>query len=205
MLKLLLSMMLAVTFINASEKKSGHCELSQIGDVKVGWSAYKTPAKLAVSGTFDEVAYRAVAPKGVNFHDIFVGSTLNIDTRSVNSKNASRDMKLVSFFFKQMSSTTIKAKITDIKANKRERGKPRTGTWFVDITMNGVTKNIPMNYTYNEGKLDANGFIDILDFSANKALSSINAACFDLHQGKTWSDVAISFSTGIKALCFPRK
>ncbi len=102
------------------KKKVGHCELSQIGDVKVGWSAYKTPAKLAVSGTFDEVAYRATAPKGVNFHEIFVGSTISIDTKSVNSKNAGRDVTLVASFFKQMSSTTIKAKITEVKPDKRE-------------------------------------------------------------------------------------
>jgi len=205
MIKLLLSMILAITFAHASGKKPGHCELSQIGDVKVGWSAYKTPAKLAVSGTFDEVAYRAVAPKGVNFHDIFVGSTLSIDTKSVNSKNSGRDVTLVESFFKQMNSTTIKAKITAIKPNKRVKGKPKTGTWFVDITMNGVSKNVPMTYIYDDGSLVANGFIDILDFSGSKALSAINTACFEHHKGKTWSDVAISFSTGIKALCFPGK
>jgi hypothetical protein len=97
-----------------------------------------------------------------------------------------------------MSSKNITAKIVDIKADKRVRGKPKTGVMSVAVTMNGITKNVPMNYTFNKGDLSATGNIDILDFSANKALSSINKACFDLHEGKTWSDVAIGFATNIK-------
>jgi hypothetical protein len=46
----------------------------------------------------------------------------------------------------------------------------------------------------------ATGVIDILDFSAGDALSSINKACSDLHEGKTWSDVTIGFTTKIEAV-----
>jgi len=63
--------------------------------------------------------------------------------------------------------------------------------------MNGVTKTVPLKYSFSNGIFDANGVIDILDFSASKALSSINKACFALHKGKTWSDVSIGFSTKI--------
>jgi hypothetical protein len=205
MIKLLLSMILVVSFVNASQKNRGHCELSQIGKIGVNWSAYKTPAKLLVGGTFDDVTYRSVAKSGVNFREIFVGSTLSINTTSVNSKNSGRDAKLVKFFFKNMNNTNIKAKITDMKSNKRVKGKPKSGTFFVDISMNGITKNVPLNFSYFDGKLHAEGYIDILDFGASKALSSINKACYELHQGKTWSDVKISFDTAIKALCFPSK
>ncbi len=205
MIKLLISMVLVFAFANASQKRQGHCELSQVGKIKVHWTAYKTPAKLPVGGVFDDVTYRSVAKSGINFREIFVGSTLSIKTQSVNSKNSGRDAKLVKFFFKNMNNTNIKAKITDIKSDKRVKGKPKTGIFYVDISMNGITKNIPMNFSYFDGKLHAEGYIDILDFKASKALSSINKACFKLHKGKTWSDVKIGFNTAIKALCFPAK
>jgi hypothetical protein len=200
MIKFLISICLLISLSSADEMgtKGGSCILSQDGALNVSWKAYKTPQKIGVGGIFDSVKYTAVAPKGNNFREILVGSTAVIDTASVNSKNSDRDAKLVKFFFEQMSSKNITAKIVDIKSNKRVRGKPKTGEMSVAITMNGVTKNIPMQYVFNKGDLSASGNIDLLDFSASKALSSINKACFDLHKGKTWSDVSIGFQTNIK-------
>ena len=196
MIKFFISLFLVATLSSAEEMgtKPGSCILSQDGPVSVSWKAYK----IGVGGIFDSVKYSAVAPKGNNFREILVGSSIEIDTASVNSKNSGRDVKLVKFFFEQMSSKNITAKIVDIKSDKRVRGKPKTGVMLVAITMNGKTKEIPMNYIFNKGDLSAKGHIDLLDFSASKALSSINKACFDLHKGKTWSDVAIGFRTDIK-------
>jgi len=59
-----------------------------------------------------------------------------------------------------------------------------------------------MQYTYVKEHFSANGTLDLFDFMANDALSSINKSCYDLHKGKTWNDVSIMFSTNIKAtLC----
>ncbi len=200
MIKFFMSLFLVATLSSAAEMgtKPGSCILSQDGTVSVSWKAYKTPAKLGVGGVFNSVKYTAVAPKGNNFREILVGSSVVIDTASVNSKNAPRDVKLVKFFFEQMSSKNITAKIVDIKSNKRIRGKPKTGEMSVAVTMNGVTRNVPMTYMFNKGDFSATGNIDLVDFSASKALSSINKACFDLHKGKTWSDVTIGFKTNIK-------
>jgi hypothetical protein len=200
MIKFFIALFLLATISSAGEmgKQGGSCILSQDGDVSVSWKAYKTPAKAGVGGMFDSVKYTAVAPKGNNFREILVGSSVVIDTSSVNSKNSGRDVKLVKFFFEKMSTKNITAKIVDIKSDKRMRGKPKTGVMSVAVTMNGVTKNVPMKYSFNKGDLSATGNIDLIDFSASKALSSINEACFDLHQGKTWSDVTIGFKTNIK-------
>ncbi len=205
MIKIILSIMLALVLLNANETKPSHgsCILAQTGDVTVNWESYKTAAKIGVGGTFDSVKYTAAAPSGINFSEILVGSIVVIDTNSVNSKNKGRDETLVKYFFKQMSSNSITAKIVEVTSSgKHEKDKPKTGTLATEITMNGITKKVPMSYSYDAGILNVNGFIDLFDFSANKALSSINKACFDLHSGKTWSDVAIGFSTKIKAtLC----
>ena len=201
MIKLFLSLVLAFSTSLASGEmgtNKGSCILSQDGNVSVSWEAYKTPRKVGVGGIFDNVTYTAVAPEGNNFREILVGSSVVIETSSVNSKDSGRDELLVKFFFKQMNESVIKAKIVNIKSDKRMRGKPKTGEMSVEILMNGVTKIIPMKYVFDNGDLSAKGSIDLLDFSAKKALSTISEACFDLHEGKTWSDVSIGFSTKIK-------
>jgi len=182
-----------------------NCTLSQEGAVSINWKAYKTPAKIGVGGIFDKVIYTPASKEGHNFRQILVGSTVSIDTKSVNSKNKGRDAKLVSFFFEQMTGDTLTAKIVDIHAKSKETGKPKTGTLIAEITMNAITKKIPMNYIFDQGTLKADGTIDLFDFSASKALQAVNKACFEKHQGKTWNDVSIGFSTHIKAVCEPVK
>jgi len=196
-------MVVSVSFATMS-KANGSCTLSQVGAVDVSWTAYKTPAKLGVGGTFNQVTFKAAAPSGTNFKQIFVGATLLIQTDSVNSNNSARDAKLVQFFFDKMVSKTIEGKIIGYTAGAREKGKPKTGVFTVAITMNKVTKNIPMNFSYFEGVLEVSGVIDVFDFKAQEALNAINKACFELHKGKTWSDVSIGFKTQIKAVCNPK-
>ncbi len=205
MLKLILSAMLIFGLAQANDPSKGRCELSQEGAFNVNFVAYKTAAKKGVGASFDSVKYTAISPVGKNFREILVGSSVVIDTKSVNSKNKGRDEKLVKFFFQNMKGETINAKILDYKAVKVAKGEPKKGTLITEITMNGIKKQVPMNYMLKEGVLKAEGVIDIFDFSGNAALTAINKACFDLHQGKTWNDVAISFTTKIKAVCYPVK
>jgi len=206
MVKIFFSLMLLIASANALEemgiKGSGGCVLTQNNKIEVGFTAYKTPLKIGVGGTFDKVLYKANKVSGGNFRDLFVGSSVVIDTNSVNSHNKGRDAKLVKFFFDNMSVKTITAKIVDYQPAKRYIGKPKTGTFMVKISMNGVTKTVPMRYSYFKGKMQAEGVIDLFDFSASKSLQAINKACYKLHQGKTWNDVTISFTTEVKAsLC----
>ena len=201
MKKIVLGMFIIIALVSSSvaSQKSG-CVLAQKGKVTVAWKAYKTPLKKGVSGVFNSVKYLGVSKEGKNFREILVGSSVSIDTSSVNSKNEGRDAKLIKFFFKKMANQVIEAKIIDIKADKKLKGKPRTGLITLNITMNGITKVVPMKYNFSKGVFSANGVIDILDFSALNALSSINKACYELHDGKTWSDVNIAFSTHIEAI-----
>jgi len=188
----------AVSSANASQKSG--CELAQVGAVEVSWTGYKTQKKVGVGGVFDSVVYTPVAKSGENFRSILVGSSVVIDTSSVNSKHEDRDGKLAKFFFGMMSEKNINAKIVDIKADKRVKDAPRTGVVSVEIEMNGVKKTVPMTYSFSDDIFEAKGTIDILDFSAGDALSSINKACFDLHEGKTWSEAGIAFKTKIEAI-----
>lgn len=199
MKKVLLSLL---TLFSISHAATG-CVLVQPADMNVTWKAYKTLGKLGVGGQFTSVKYTPAALEGKNFKELFVGSKVSIDTTKITTGNPTRDETLVKMFFQKLKATTIEAKIINIKkTDKHAKGKPRTGMIDVEITMNEQTLIIPMMYTYEKGLFTAKGTIDLLDFTATDALASINKSCYDLHKGKTWSDVAIGFSTTIEAtLC----
>jgi polyisoprenoid-binding protein YceI len=191
------------SFTYATQPAATGCVLVQPANMNVSWKAYKTLGKLGVGGTFTAVKYTPAALEGKNFRELFVGSKVSIDISKIDTGNPGRDETLVKDFFSVLKGKTIEGEITDIKkTDKHVKGKPRTGSIDVKITMNEKTLTIPMKYVYAEGKFDAVGTIDLLDFAASNALSSINKSCFDLHKGKTWSDVSIGFSTTIEAtLC----
>jgi polyisoprenoid-binding protein YceI len=181
---------------------AGSCVLTQSDNMKVTWKAYKTLAKLGVGGEFTSVNYSPNKKEGKNFEELLVGSTVSIDISKVDTKNEGRDKTLVENFFAKLNGKTIEGKIVAIKANKREKGKPYSGTLDVNITMNEKSLQVPMSYIYEKENFKADGTIDLFDFEAKPALSSINKRCYDLHKGKTWNDVSISFTTIIKAtLC----
>ncbi|RRS32623.1 MAG: hypothetical protein P794_00755 [Epsilonproteobacteria bacterium (ex Lamellibrachia satsuma)] len=199
MKKLLFALLSFFSFLHAATG----CVLVQPADMNVTWKAYKTLAKLGVGGQFTAVKYTANKLEGKNFRELFVGSTVTIDTSKITTGNPARDETLVKMFFGKLKNPIITAKITDIqKTDKHVKGKPRTGIVSVSIAMNEKTLIIPMKYYYSKGHFQAKGTIDLFDFAANGALASINKSCYDLHKGKTWNDVSISFSTTVKAtLC----
>jgi len=189
---------IALSLILAFSLAQANCSFSQPTDVDVTWKAFKTPMKLGVGGHFNTVNFKSSTPKATDLNTLLAGSTVNIDVASVDSKNKGRDVKLLNEFFKKMSGNGISAKIISLQKEKDAR---KTGVATVSVTMNGVTRNVPMKYAFQDGKLSANGVIDLLDFKATSALKSINTACFALHKGKTWSDVNIGFTMTIKASC----
>lgn len=84
--------------------------------------------QLSIGGkNYEKVTYRAIVPSGKNFRTIFVGSTLSIDNTFI--------------------------KITDIKANKRIKGKPRTGVVTLDVN----TEKVLLTYNYDNGSFKARG------------------------------------------------
>ncbi len=181
---------------------AGGCLLTQPKEMNVNWEAYKTLGKIGVGGKFTAVNYTPTALEGKNFRELLVGSKVTIDMSKIDTGNSERDKTLVDFFFSKMTGDKINAVIKDIKADKRIKGKPRTGTLSVMITMNEKSLIIPMKYHYDKEAFKAEATIDLGDFTALPALSSINKSCYDLHSGKTWQDVTIGFSTTIKAeLC----
>lgn len=181
---------LSVMSVWASE-----CTWERQGDTVVNWTSYKTAAKIGVGGTFDHVATEGKA-HAKTLEALLVGTKAKVMTESVNSNHKVRDGRLVNSFFKIMAGPSIDATIESVVVKDKTSGSVE-----VAIMMNGETQKVPMAYTLHEGTLTAKGFIDVADFKAMKALHSINKACYAEHSGKTWQDVAISFTMHLKHHC----
>jgi len=168
------------------------CSYSPAGNVDVSWTAFKTPMKKGVGGTFKSVVYKG-AQKGESLTTLLKGSTVMIQTNNVDSGNGARDAKLVQFFFNQMDGQMLEAKIIDLDETQK--------IVLVGVLMNGKGVNVPMAYTFDKGVFTAKGVLDLGDFKALDALHAINRACYDLHEGKTWQDVDIGFTMKISEQC----
>jgi polyisoprenoid-binding protein YceI len=178
------------------------CEYTQNNDMIVGFQAYKTPLKIGVGGEFDNIEYNNFKKSAPDLASLLNGSKVTIITASVDSANPARDKKLVDFFFSKMVQKDITAKITDVKIDKVDpKSKAVTGIVTIEIKMNNVTRLAELKFTYENSAFQADGVIDLADFKALGALASLNKACYDLHKGKTWSDVGISFNMTIKESC----
>ncbi len=189
------ALLLAGTLLYAK----GGCTLVQNDTVDIVWQAYKTPEKIGVKGKLPSLSYTPAHKEGKNFKALFEGATVAIDTTKVDTGNSVRDGKLVTFFFKQMKAPKISGKILSVTPDAHTKGKPYTGKLEVALTMNGKTVNTTLDYHYEKEVFKAQGNIDLMDFAAGTALASINRACYDLHKGKTWSDVSIGFVTNVTA------
>ncbi len=152
---------------------------------KLTWTAYKTPKKVGVSGTFDNIKVQG-NKNSDNIEDVLTGATFVINGLSVNSNNDIRDPKLVKFFFKNLARPTFKG----------EFGEFKNGNVDVTLTFNDVENVSAFKYTIQDNELKINGSIDILeDFKAKNAFNAIHEACNQLHEGKTWTDVSIEVVT----------
>jgi len=188
---LALSLLLGLTLAQAD------CTFTQSGGVDVTWKAFKTPMKAGVGGHFTDVSYKGAHQNAKDLQALLTGSSVSIAVASVDSNNKGRDEKLLNAFFKQMAGPDIAATVRSLKSDSGAD----TGIVTVAVVMNGVTRDVPMKYSYADNILSASGVIDLADFKAQAALESINTACYDLHQGKTWSDVEIGFTMPVKAAC----
>lgn len=183
MFKIIVSTLFATLSLFATE-----CTY-RVMDFDIEWEAYKTPAKIGVEGTFGNIKLSAMPDKTVT--GLLEGAKVVIDTNSVNSKNSGRDAKLVKFFFNTQGVKTITAEIKKVKESSAD----------MEITMNGVTRTVPMKLEFDGEDVKAEGYIDLADFDMLPSLQSINKACYDLHKGKTWQDLKIEFEIKTMEKC----
>lgn len=185
----LAAMTLLLSSVNCSYAKD--CLYSiKSEDIKLTWTAFKTPLKKGVPGTFKKYGIKKQY-QGNGLKSLLESVSFDIDASSVDTNNPARDKKISKFFFGLMDKTNITGKF------KSYQKKVLT----VNLTMNGVNKDIPMQVITKENEIVATGFIDVLDFSLAKSLAGINKACLELHEGKTWSDVELQLNAKFSKSC----
>ena len=129
------------------------------------FTGYKFDTQTPVSGTFDDVDFSFAKTSG-SLEDILSGAKVTINTSSVNSANAARDLNFNSAFFNHFSQT-ITASIVKIDTTNSRID--------IDITMNDTTVPSSFSYSVVGTKLTANGLIDVLQFGLLNAIKSLTA------------------------------
>ena len=152
----------------------------------INWTAYKTTAKVPVKGQFSEVTIEN-AKKDTTAIGALNGLKFKIPISSLITKDTIRDAKLKKYFFGSMKNSSI---ITGTVHINKENGST------VDISLNGITRELPIAYIVNDNKVTIVGNMELDNWQAKAALEALNAVCKDLHTGddgisKTWSDVKI--------------
>lgn len=177
--------------LSFSQRSSACVTLAnQATDVVLTWTAFKTPAKAGVNGTFKKIKINQPS-SAKSIGELMSQTSFEIDTSSVSTKDPSRDKKIAKNFFNFSNKSKIVGKFISMK-NK---------VLTTELTINGVTKKVPMALTLNDKQKTfiATGHIDVFDFLLNDQLAALNKVCYQLHKGKTWSDVALKLEAQFSA------
>lgn len=175
-----------------------HCTFAyDAATAKVQWTAYKFTERLGVNGSFNTVMLENTH-EGRDAAAVFQGSTFSVDAFTVNSGNPDRDAKINKAFFSALKN---KGNITGtIDAVGVGDGK-------ISLTLNGVTKSIPV--TVEQSQLPALTVrfpLNLKDFNALGPLAALNKICIDLHKGKDgksvlWPDISVTITAQLSPKC----
>lgn len=165
--------------------------------VKVNWTAFKTTDRVDVTGSFKQMELSGPT-RAESFAELLKGITVTINSNTVNLNDTLKEQNLISFFFEKLVGENFTGRITSVNESDR--------TLVLTLSLNGQIQDIPMSYTYENGKIEAKGRIDLLSFQAEEALRTLNEKCFDLHKGpdgvsKTWPDVDLLLQAEVKSDC----
>jgi hypothetical protein len=159
---------------------------------KVEWTAYKTPKKVGVKGSFEKLEIKTKKEKSKSIEMAINGAKFTADSASVKTGNPDRDKKIVEFFF------TKKDKAVEISGNVKSVKKDIVE---VELDINGSKKVVPMTLAVKDNNATMTGSIDVMDFAMGDNLSALTEACKVQHEGKTWSTVDLSLAAEFTKTC----
>ena len=201
MRRILLGAAAAVLLLQAPTA-SAKCtySLSKEG-VKAEWTAFKFTSKAGVKGHFADT--ELTGPReAATLTALAEGLSMQIVGKSVKTGNPGRDVTISTFFFSFMKDGgAISGKATSVD------GDDAKGKVHIDVTMNGVTRDVPFDYTIaKDGAVQATASIDMLDFGLEGAHEQIHKACEQQHTGedgisKTWTQVDLALSGRFDSNC----
>jgi len=169
-----LSTALLFTSLNASE-------CIDIKSLSVGWTSYKTMAKIGVSGTFNKLELLKSQDTST-INSALVGTKVKLSMQNIDAKAKIKTTNIVKFFLPKLSQEEISATIISVGEKSLD----------LEILLNDKKEIVPMSYTLDGGVMQAKGVIDARDFAMENALKNLNTNVAG-HKNKGWLDIAINF------------
>ncbi len=160
--------------------------------IELKWTAFKTPEKVGVGGTFAELGLNQENYTGKSLAEAISQIKFNIDTSSVRTKNTGRDATIVKWFFQQIPGGM------SFTGNLKDYSDKTLST---ALTVNKISKDIVMSAETKEKIVTAKAKMKLGDYKLLEALASLNKACFELHKGKTWDDVDLNLNLPYTKTC----
>ncbi len=167
------------------------------------WKAFKFTEKAGVGGKFTKVAISGTKA-GDSIPAALKGLKFSLEPIDLDSGNAERDPKIKGAFFGALKSNgKISGSLS--KVNLEPDGK--SGKGVIQLTLNGVTKALPLTFTVENGTLlNVKGALNLNDWKAQAAIKALNEVCSDLHKGKDgksllWPDIEINIKSTLKQDC----
>ncbi len=171
--------------------------------LSVQWTGFKTTQKVPVPGKFLKAKnLKKIETSYPSLKALLKAVIVQVDITSADSGNPQRDETLKQKFFNVLKGNKIStAFLTGIKENA-----DHSGSATMTLRFNKQTKKVPVTFTYLDGLVTVKGSFDILNFTAYRALESLNQACLELHKGadgvsKTWSEVEFVASGKVSEKC----
>lgn len=169
-----------------------------VENTTIGFGGFKTTEKKEVKGTFTKftVAGTKVADTP---EEVFANATISIPISTIETKDIARNKRIKEEYFGKMESTfLIKASIVSFNKDSNEV--------VVSVTLNKITKDVPLNYIVSGDSISFNGELNILDFNGSAAVEGLNTVCSSLHAGadgesKTWAEVNLYVTSVLKEAC----
>jgi len=181
-----LSLVCAMMFTSVGQAK----ECYNGTDVDVKWISYKTLAKVGVGGNFSKVNLSILNKDAADVKSMLTGASVTMALDTIDAHMDLKNSNIATFFTANLDAKDISAKIVSATDKGLE----------LEVTLNKMTKTIPMKYTVTEGIVEAQGVIDALDFGLTKALHELNMNVAG-HKKKGWNDISISFTMNISDTC----
>lgn len=156
-------------------------ECVDIKSVSIGWTSYKTMAKIGVSGGFKDI--KLITSKDhSSIQNALVGTKVSLNIADIDAKAALKTANILKYFAPKLAAKKIQATI--VKVNEKSLD--------LKILLNNKTVVVPMKYTLDGGVMQASGVIDARDFALEGALKNLNTHVAG-HKNKGWLDIAINF------------
>lgn len=179
---------------SASIKQNENCiYIFDEKSYELKWTAYKFQRKAGVNGTFRNIIFSGNF-KNKDVRKLIEGLSFAIPVNTIETNDNHRNEKIINYFFKRQSDTdTIHGSVKSLH--------PKSDEAIIKIIMNGENREVLGKYKIQNNTFELSSAIDVTDWNANEALSSLSKECnsflIDFEYGdskpKLWPDVSIDF------------